>query len=209
MAPQYCRKVSYKLKNHPCIRGIMNTATKVLLAIGIIILLVLLWIAGSYNGLVKADVSVEQAWADVEVQYQRRFDLIPNIVETVRGFAKQELTVFTEVTQLRSQWATAQSRETQIGAANELNGALSRLLLVAESYPQLKSNENFLNLQAQLEGTENRVAVARNRYNEAAKVLNIKVRRFPTMIIANMFGFDQATLFEAEQGSAQAPKVTF
>ncbi len=187
----------------------MNTAAKVLIGIGIVVLLILFWGVGSYNGLVKADVTVNQEWSNVEVTYQRRFDLIPNIVETVKGFAKQELTVFTEVTQLRSQWGAAASRNDQIAAANELNGAIGRLLLVAEAYPQLKSNENFLNLQTQLEGTENRISTARTRYNEAVRDFNIKVRRFPTSIIAGMFGFSQATSFEADTAAAQAPKVTF
>jgi len=182
---------------------------KTLAIIGAVIVLLILWFVGSYNGLIRADEGVNTAWSNVESQYQRRVDLIPNLVNTVKGFADQELEVFTEVTRLRSQWAAASTREDQIAAATGIERALGRLLLVSESYPELKSNENFLALQAELAGTENRIAVERKRYNDAARKLNVKVRRFPTVIIANMFGFEKASYFEADTGAEIAPEVSF
>lgn len=181
-------------------------------SIAAVILILALWVMGTYNGLVTADEQVKEGWGNVETQYQRRVDLIPNLVETVKGFAKQELTVFTEVTRMRSQWGeakTAGNIDGQIAAARGLDGAIGRLLLVAENYPQLKSNENFLKLQDELAGTENRVAVARTRYNEVVRQYNVKTRSFPGNIIARWFGFSQKTSFEAEEGSDQAPQVSF
>lgn len=190
----------------------MKTAYWIVGGIVAVILILGLWIMGTYNGLITADEKVKEAWGNVETQYQRRIDLVPNLVETVKGFAKQELTVFTEVTRMRSQWGEAKSAgnvDGQITAARGLDGALSRLLLVAENYPQLKSNENFLKLQDELAGTENRVAVARTRYNEVVKQYNVNVRRFPGNVIAGWFGFTKKTSFEAEEGAENAPKVSF
>ena len=186
-----------------------TTGTKVFVGIAVVVVLLLLWFWGSYNGLVNADEKVNEQWSNVESQYQRRVDLIPNLVNTVKGFAHQELEVFTEVTRLRSQWAAAATREQKIATATEIEGALSRLLVVAESYPQLKSNENFLALQAELAGTENRIAVERMRYNEYARALNVKIRRFPTNVVASWFGFENASYFEADQGAEHAPTVSF
>ncbi len=188
------------------------------LGVGAVILLLLLWFVATFNTLVVLNQDVENKWADVETQYQRRADLIPNLVSTVKGFAKQELTVFTEVTALRSQWTNAVTREQKIAAAESMNkeldttnpnSILSRLLVVVEQYPQLKSDQNFLALQDELAGTENRVSVARMRYNEAVKFYNVGIKRIPTNIIAGMFGYKDKAYFAAEEGAAQAPTVEF
>ena len=171
-----------------------------------------MWFAGSYNSLVRLDSTVEEKWAQVENQYQRRADLVPNLVATVKGYATHEEELFTEVTKLRSQWGAAAAsgdREGQIQAARGMDSAISRLLLVAENYPQLRASENFLALQSQLEGTENRIAVERMRYNEVVREYNIKIRRVPTVFIANMFGFTKKEFFEADEGTQQVPEVAF
>jgi len=181
-----------------------------------LIILIVMFVMGRYNGLVSADEGVKEAWGEVENQYQRRADLIDNLVNTVKGFADQELEVFTEVTKARASASQtnvdindvesmAQFQESQ----GELSGALSRLLVTVEAYPELKSDQNFLELQSQLESTENRIATARNRYNAAVKKLNILVRSFPTNIIANIFNFDMAAIFAAEEGAEIAPEVDF
>jgi LemA protein len=176
-------------------------------------------VSSTYNKLVQLDEQINQAWAQVENQYQRRYDLIPNLVETVKGYAKQEREVFTQVTEARAKvgqlnispevlkdpQAFARFQQAQ----DALSSALSRLLAVAENYPQLKANENFLQLQAQLEGTENRISVERRRYNELLQQYNTYVRRFPTNIIAEMFGFRERPYFRAVEGAQQAPKVQF
>ncbi|MBI4918533.1 LemA family protein [archaeon] len=183
----------------------LNTTQKVLIGLGVLVLLLLIWFAGSYNSLVSTDENVNKAWGNVQAQYQRRFDLIPNIVETVKGYATHEADLFTKITELRSQWSSNPS----VNTAQELDGAIGRLLLVAENYPQLKASENFLNLQAQLEGTENRVAVARQDYNGAVQLYNVKVRRLPTNIVASLFGFNVKESFKADAGAQTAPKVDF
>ena len=177
-----------------------------------VILIPLLMVMGIYNSLVGKQEVAKTAWSQVENQYQRRFDLIPNLVETVKGFAKQEREVLTEVTRLRSQWGEARTTGNVAQAqqaARGLEAALSRLLLVVERYPELKSNQNFLKLQDQLEGTENRISVERRRYNLAVKDYNISIRRFPTNFLASMFGFSRMSLFEAEAEAQKAPKVKF
>ena len=177
-----------------------------------VILIALLMTVSSYNSLVTKQEAAKTAWSQVENQYQRRFDLIPNLVETVKGFAKQEREVLTEVTRLRSQWGEARTTGNIAQAqqaARGLDAVLSRLLLVVERYPELKSNQNFLKLQDQLEGTENRISVERRRYNLAVKDYNISIRRFPTNFLASMFGFSRMSLFEAEVEAQKAPKVKF
>ncbi|HUV82758.1 MAG TPA: LemA family protein [archaeon] len=186
-----------------------NTLLAVFGAIAIIILLIGGWFFITYNGLVAAEESVDAQWAQVESQYQRRADLIPNLVETVKGFAAQEKEIFIEVTKYRSQWSEATTQEEKIEAARGMDSALARLLVVVENYPQLKSNENFLTLQAQLEGTENRVAVERMRYNEKVRDYNTRTKKMPTVFIANMFGFDSKLYFEAEEGAEDVPDVKF
>jgi LemA protein len=164
---------------------------------------------GMYNNLVTLDEGVKESWAQVETQLQRRYDLIPNYVETVKGYAKQEQEVFIKVTEARSKVGQAQTIPDKIEANNELTSALSRLLVVVEQYPQLKSNENFIRLQDELAGTENRIAVARRRYNETVKTYNVAVRSFPQNLVAKMFSFQKAAFFEAPESANAPPKVQF
>jgi LemA protein len=183
----------------------------------IIVIVVILFIvfaiyslfAGNYNKFVKMDVAIKAAWSQVENQLQRRYDLIPNLVETVKGFAKQEKSVFVEVTNARAKVGGAGTVPDKIAANNQLSGALSRLLLVVERYPDLKSNQNFMKLQDELAGTENRIAVERMRYNEAVKVYNQAIRSFPANILAGMYGFKEAAFFEAPKEAKAAPQVKF
>jgi LemA protein len=189
----------------------MNRAFLILLPIGILILLIIGAI-GIYNGLVSAQEEAKTAWAQVENQYQRRADLIPNLVETVKGYAQQERTVLEEVTRLRSQWGEARKSgdiQKTLEAASALDSALGRLMVVVERYPDLKSNQNFLKLQDQLEGTENRISVERRRYNEAVMAYNKKIRTFPGALLAGYFGFERMPLFEAEEKAKKAPTVKF
>jgi LemA protein len=184
----------------------------VLIVVAIIILLVLIpffYLKGTYNSLVTMDEGVKAAWAQVENQLQRRYDLIPNYVETVKGYAAHEKDVFLRVTEARSKVAGAGSIQDKIEANNQLSSALSRLLVVVERYPDLKANANFIRLQDELAGTENRIAVERRRYNETVKTYNITIRRFPTNLLAGMFGFDQAAFFEVPKERQEAPKVQF
>jgi len=191
----------------------MSRGIKILLLIlGIIILFGFIFysfFAGTYNSLVSLDEGVTTAWAQVENQLQRRYDLIPNLVETVKGFAKQERDVFIKVTEARARVGGATNIPDKIKASNELSSALSRLLLVVERYPDIKSNQNFIRLQDELAGTENRIAVERRRYNESVKTYNIKVRSFPTTILAGIYGFEKATPFEVPEAAKAVPKVTF
>ena len=179
------------------------------LALLVIILIIFFSIKGTYNSLVRLDEGVKGAWAQVENQLQRRYDLIPNYVETVKGYAKQERDVFIKVTEARSKVGSANSIGGKINANNELSSALSRLLVVVERYPDLKSNQNFIRLQDELAGTENRIAVERRRYNEAVKTYNVKTRSFPTNIFAGMFGFAKAEFFQVPEIAKEAPKVKF
>ena len=165
--------------------------------------------AGNYNTFVRLDQAVKSAWAQVENQLQRRYDLIPNLVETVKGYAKHEREVLTEVTNARAKVGGAGTVPDKIAANNELSGALSRLLLVVERYPDLKANQNFLHLQDELAGTENRIAVERMRYNDAVKIYNQEIRTFPANIIAGIFGFKEAAFFEAPKEAKAAPQVKF
>jgi len=185
---------------------------KPLIVIGVIVLILLVFflsVRGTYNRLVALDENVKTAWSQVENQLQRRLDLIPNYVETVKGYAKQEREVLLEVTKARARVAGASSIEGKIGANNELSSALARLLVVVERYPDLKSNQNFMRLQDELAGTENRIAVERRRYNEAVRIYNTTIRSFPTNILAGMFGFRRAELFQAPEAAREPPKVKF
>ena len=183
-----------------------------------IVELLALWGAGAYNGMVSMDENVQNKWANVETQYQRRADLIPNLVNTVKGYAAHEKTTLEDVVKARSEATSVKIDPTNItpeqmkqyqAAQGSVSSALGRLLMVAENYPELKANENFLELQSQLEGTENRINVARKDFNDAAKEYNVSIRRFPKSIIAGMFGFEKKTYFEAEAGSEKAPEVQF
>ena len=196
----------------------MNTKT---ITIGAILLIVILVFAGgcsSYNGMVDADQAVSKQWGQVESQYQRRSDLIPNLVSTVKGYAAHESGTLEQVTEARAKAGsitlTADERTPENmarfqQAQNELSGALKSLLAVSEAYPDLKANENFLDLQKQLEGTENRIATERMRFNEAVEKYNLKVLRFPGNIWAGIFGFDRKDMFKADEGAQNAPKVSF
>lgn len=189
-----------------------NTLKTVLIIVGILIVIILvplLYLKGTYNTLVTMDEGVKAAWAQVENQLQRRYDLIPNYVETVKGYAAHEREVFIKVTEARSKVAGAKSINDKIQANNQLSSALSRLLVVVERYPDLKANTNFIRLQDELAGTENRIAVERRRFNETVRIFNTKIRRFPTNMIAGMFGFEKAAFFEVPKERQEAPKVKF
>lgn len=190
--------------------GTMNANQKKWGVIGGIVGAILLFIflvIGSYNGLVDKDTKVDQSVADLEVQLQRRFDLIPNLVKAVEGGMVQEKDIIKAVTDARTKYAGAANANDKVQAGVQLETALSRLLVVVENYPQVASLQLVKDLQAQLEGTENRVAQARRTYNEDATTYNRAIRQFPRAIIASMFGFDKRTLFEATQGADQAPQV--
>lgn len=180
----------------------------ILIVVGIIILIAALLIP-SYNGFVDSNENVNQAYAQVETQLQRRVDLIPNLVETVKGFAAQEREILTEIADARARLSGADSPAEQAEANNELGGALSRLLVIVENYPDLKSDANFRQLMDELAGTENRLSVARQDYNEAVSSHNRKVNRMPGAFIAGVFGFDEREYFEAEDGAEEAPEVDF
>lgn len=172
----------------------------------------------NYNSLVEKQQGVDQAWAEVETQYQRRADLIPNLVATVKGYATHEEETFQKVTEARAKATSITIDPTNLNeetlakfqeAQNELSGALKSLLAVTEAYPDLKANENFRDLQVQLEGTENRVTTARSRYTETVADYNSSIKKFPTVIYAGWFGFDAKPQFKADAGASQAPKVEF
>ena len=184
----------------------------ILIVVGVVILVIvvpLLFLKGTYNTLVAMDEGVKEAWAQVENQLQRRYDLIPNYVETVKGYAKHEREVFLKVTEARSKVGRAGPISEKIAANNELSSALARLLVVVERYPDLKANANFIRLQDELAGTENRIAVERRRFNEKVRIFNTKIRSFPTNLIAGMLGFEKATFFEVPEERQEAPKVKF
>lgn len=171
--------------------------------IGVVVLLIIIWIASSYNMLVKARQKVKNAWSQIEVQLQKRFDLIPNLVETVKGYAKHEEGVLEKVTELRTSWANAKTVEEKAEVANQVTGALKTIMAVSENYPDLKANQNFLNLQADLKDIESKIAYSRSFYNDAVTMYNTKVQVFPTNIIAGMFGFKEEALFNAESDEAR------
>ena len=189
-----------------------------LVVVAAIIAAIALWAMTGYNGLVSADETVSTAWSDVENQYQRRADLIPNLVNTVKGYAAHEKETLEAV-------VSARTRATQVTvdadnltpeklaeyqkAQGEVGAALGRLLAITEEYPDLKANQNFLELQAQLEGTENRISVERRNFNEAAKEYNTSIRKFPKNILAGMFGFEKRPYFESQEGADKAPAVEF
>lgn len=191
-----------------------------ILLIGFIGFLVIigLWIGSAYNKMVTEEENVSSLWANVENQYQRRGDLIPNLVATVKGYAKHESSTLEGVVAARAKATqitvnpedlTPEKLQEYQKAQGKITSALGRLMMITESYPDLKANQNFLELQAQLEGTENRISVERNRFNEMAKEYNASIRRFPTNIMAGMFGFEKKPYFEAEEGTEKAPKVEF
>lgn len=180
---------------------------KLLLAIVVIAVIVGAYVWSAYNKLVTANEGVDNQWAQVETQYQRRFDLIPNLVESVKGVMAQEQKVFGDLAEARTRYAGAGTADEKALAATEVEGALARLLVVMENYPQLKSAENVQTLMAQLEGTENRVSVERKRFNDLVKDFNVLIKRVPTKWVASWFNFAGRNYFEAEEGSEKAPKV--
>ena len=183
-----------------------------LIVIGVVLLVVLIpfgYLKGTYNSLVRMDEQVKAAWAQVENQLQRRYDLIPNYVETVKGYAKHEKEVLLKVTEARSRVAGAGAISEKIAANNQLSSALARLLVVVERYPDLKANVNFIRLQDELAGTENRISVERRRFNEAVRVYNTEIRSFPTNLVAGIFDFEKATFFEVPKEKQEVPKVKF
>ncbi len=191
----------------------------ILIVVVVVLLMIYSFLKNNYNALVTLEENVNQAWAQVSNQYQRRADLIPNLVETVKGYAAHEKETFAAVTEARAKIgqftvtpevlnnpeAFARFQQVQ----GEIGSVLSRLMAISENYPQLKANENFLALQSQLEGTENRIAVERKRFNETVQMYNTTIRRFPTNILAGMFGFGKKLYFEAQPGAEVAPKVEF
>jgi len=178
------------------------------------------YLKNNYNQMVQLEETVKEKWSQVENVYQRRFDLIPNLVSTVKGYAAHEKDTFTAVTEARAKAGGTFNISDKVlsdpaafqkfqQAQSSLSGALSRLMVVVEKYPELKANENFMALQSQLEGTENRIAVERKRFNETAKVYNVFIKQFPRTLIANMFGFQEKPYFKSDEGAAKAPKVEF
>ena len=176
------------------------------------------WVKGAYNGMVESEESVTTAWSNVETQYQRRADLIPNLVNTVKGYAAHESETLQAVIEARSKATqvtvdpsnmTAEQMKEYQAAQGEISSALGRLIAVSEAYPDLKANENFKDLQTQLEGTENRINEARMKYNEAVQKYNQGIRSFPKVLFAGMFGFDKMNKFEAAEGAEKAPEVKF
>lgn len=193
----------------------MKKSTIIIIVVAVV---AIVWGITGYNGLVGMDEGVQTKWADVETQYQRRADLIPNLVNTVKGYAAHESETLQAVVEARAKATSVNIDPSNMSAEQIANfqkaqdgvsSALSRLLVTVEKYPDLKANENFKELQAQLEGTENRISVARRDYNEAARKYNTTLRSFPKNILAGMFGFEKKAYFEAQEGSEQAPTVQF
>ena len=196
----------------------MKKGLIVLIAVAAVVLGIFFWFQGNYNKMVKMDEGVQAAWSQVENVYQRRADLIPNLVATVKGYAAHEQQTLEGVISARSKATqitvnpedlTSEQLSKFQKAQGELGAALGKLLAISENYPDLKANTNFLELQSQLEGTENRIAVERKKFNEAARVYNTTIRQFPKNIVAGMFGFEKKPYFEAQEGAEQAPKVEF
>lgn len=200
-----------------------NRRMRVIIPIAIVVILILIIYSsfkGTYNRMVTMEESVKASWSQVENVYQRRFDLIPNLVETVKGYASHESETLTAVAEARASAGGVMNMSDDLledpaaferfqQAQSSLGGALQRLLVVTENYPELKANQNFLALQDQLEGTENRISVERKRFNEQVQAYNTYIKQFPRMIIANMAGFNEKVYFEASQGAETAPKVEF
>jgi LemA protein len=183
-----------------------------LAVVGVVILVPLVWFVAAYNGLVTLDNNVEASWAQVQNQYQRRADLIPNLVNTVKGYAGHESGTFEEVTRYRSQWGDAMksgNRDAQIEAARGMDGALARLISISENYPNLKADQSFISLQGQLTETENKIVEERARYNEAVREYNTRIQKLPDTVVASSFGYAKKPYFEAEEGKTKVPEVTF
>ncbi len=182
---------------------------KILIGVVIVGVLIALWALSSYNGMVKGNLAVDTQWAQVEAQYQRRFDLIPNLVASTQGLFKQEKDVFTAIANARQGYAGAKTVDEKAQAAGQVESALGRLLVITENYPQLNSNLPLQNLMTQLEGTENRVSVERTRFNDAVSVFNGTVMTFPSNLVAKIFGFSPRAFFKAVEEASKAPVVKF
>ncbi len=183
-----------------------------LIGVGVIALigvLIVLWYISTYNSLIKLNEEANNKWAQVETQYQRRVDLIPNLVNTVKGAANFEQKTLTDITNARSQWTAATNVEDKVNAANNVESALARLLIVVENYPELKATQNFLALQDELANTENKVAVERGRYNEAIRNFNARIKTFPSSIVAKRIGYTDRSYFQSAEGAENAPEVNF
>jgi len=175
---------------------------------GLVVIVVIVgYLWSTYNGLVSANEAIDGQWAQVQTQYQRRLDLIPNLVASVKGIMVQEQKVFDDLAQARTQYGNATSVNDKAAAASQVEGALGRLLVVMENYPQLKSSDTVQTLMTQLEGTENRVSVERKRFNDNVQSYNIMIKRFPANMLAGVFGFSNRTYFQADTGAATAPTV--
>lgn len=204
--------------NNKIIFIVMKRSTVVIIVILVVVLAIFLWVKNGYNSMVNEQEGVQTAWSQVENVYQRRADLIPNLVNTVKGYAAHESQTLENVVNARakatqltvnSDELTPEKLAAYQKAQGELGAALGKLLAIQENYPDLKANENFLALQSQLEGTENRIATERMKFNEAAKRYNVLIRVFPKNIIASLFGFDKMPYFEANEGAESAPAVEF
>jgi LemA protein len=188
-------------------RGFAGTALIILLGLAGVVVLIGLWFISSYNGLVRQSNAVDGQWKQVEVQYQRRLDLIPNLVASVKGAQAQEQKVFSDLADARSRYAGATSTPDRVAAANQVESSLARLLVVVENYPELKSNQNVMALMDELSGTENRISVERRRYNDQVRDFNTAVQVFPRSVIAGMTGFKAKPYFNSDAGASTAPKV--
>lgn len=180
-----------------------------LIALIVVIVVLVGWVWTGFNGFIAQQESVKNAWAQVETVYQRRIDLVPNLVNTVKGAANFEQSTLIAVTEARTQWMNAPTRQDKLAAAQGMETALARLLVTVEAYPQLQATQAYRDLMTQLEGTENRITVARRDYNDAVQAYNVAVRRFPAVLLAGLFGFGQEKPFEAAQGAETAPTVDF
>ncbi|TSA23322.1 LemA family protein [bacterium] len=192
------------MKNKGYVIAIIIVAILAILAVS-----VYAYVKGKYNSFVQEQLDVENNWAEVENQLKRRYDLIPNLVETVKGYASHEKDVFIQVTNARASVGKAETRQEAITANNQLTGALSRLLVTVENYPELKANQNFIRLQDELAGTENRIAVARRRYNGAVTIFNKNISIFPNNIFAGMFNFEKEPLYKIDESEKETPQVKF
>ncbi len=187
----------------------MKKSSIAIIVVIVILLLIVIGGVSSYNGLVGLSEEVDNKFATIDTMLQRRADLIPNLVNTVKGYTNQEQSVIDSVTEARAKLNNANSVADKANADQELTSALNNLLVIVENYPDLKSSENFINLQDELAGTENRIATARKDYNDAVKEYNAKIKRFPTNIISGMFGFEEQEYFQATEGSEEVPTVDF
>ena len=178
-------------------------------AVVVVAIIIVVALMGMYNSLVTKSQAIEAQWAQVETQYQRRFDLIPNLVNTVKGMMKQEQAVFQAIADARTKYGSATTVDAKAAAAGEVESALGRLLAIVENYPELKSSQNVTSLMDELAGTENRISVERRRYNELVRDYNTQIKTFPTNMLAGMFGFTEKAYFQSVSGADKAPKVEF